>query len=276
MRKFNHIVFAAFLSSALILGFSTYAGGSLPQKKILLFSSEDVHLPGLMILENAIRSSFDKDLTGRVTFYNEALDNSRIPNEKYEREYVNLLRRKYEGEKIDLIYVRSPSGIRFLLKHEAEIFTSVPKVFTTNDQRELAGLELGSNFTGVFSEIDYGPTLDLILKQRITTKKVVVITGSAPQEQAFRDQAKKDLTSYAGRVEIAYLSELSIPDLQKEVSSLPPDTVCLFISYLKDPAGNGYSIPEAISLIIPSANGPMYAVADSTMGTGVVGGSMLS
>lgn len=276
MRRSSHILFVGLFLCALAHGFSTFTYCSVTPRKILIFSSEESHRPADIIVDRAIREAFSSDPANPVTFYNENQDSARIPNDTYEDEYVKFLRRKYSNENIALIFVRASPGIKFLLKHEAEIFTGVPKIFITNEQRELAGLDLANNFTGVFGKIEFGPTLELILQQRVTTKKVVVVTGLAIQDKDYLEQAKKDFERFAGRVEIDYLSGLTLTDLQKQLSSLPPDNVCLFISYGRDPDGNGYSIPDVMFIVGPSTSVPIYAVADTAMGTGVVGGEMFS
>jgi len=276
MRKLHQIVFGLVCLGAFLSGLSGFGYGGPTRKKVLIFSSEDIHLPGMLITEEAIRSTLNIDSSHPVTFYSEAQDNARIPNESYEKEYVDFLRQKYAGHNLDIIFVRSPPGIRFLLKHEAELFTGVPKIFITNDRRELAGLNLGDNFTGVFGNMGFAPTLDLILAQRPATKRLAVITGSSVQDEAYLEQVRRDFAAYGSKIEITYLSAMTMPDLQRQTSMLQPDSVCLFISYGRDPAGNGYSLPEAISLVTPTASVPIYALADSAIGSGAVGGEMLS
>src|SRR5689334_6471626 len=72
-------------------------------KKILLFSSLDPTLPGTQMVTQTICATLKNNSPARVQFYQEALDNSRIPESKYTKELVSFLERKYEGEKIDLI-----------------------------------------------------------------------------------------------------------------------------------------------------------------------------
>lgn len=256
--------------------FSICAYGAVNPKNILMFSSEDVRLPALMLVEDTVRSSFNRDSPTEVAFYSEGLDNARIPQEKYESEYVNFLRRKYDGNKIDVIIVRGTGAIRFLLKHEAEIFTGVPKVLVLSDRRPIDDLDLGPNVTGVYGKVAFARTLDLILSQNPATKKVVVVTGSSAPDKNYLEQAKKEFSAYTGRVDIAYLSGLSMPDLQTQISSLPPDNVCLFISYAGDPAGSGYTLPAAISMLMPFTKVPMYGVSEMGMGAGIVGGDLIS
>ncbi len=276
MLKSKLISLATCILTIVVAGPSIGTAVSDAPKKVLFFSSEDSRLPAGLTIEEAIRTTFDKTNPGQTVYFNEAQDNARIPNDKYEAEYLTYLRRKYEGEKIDLIFVRAASGLRFLLKHESEIFIDTPKIFITNDEREVDDLSFGPNVTGIFGKLELRSTLELILTQHPYAKRVVVITGSSSRDEVYLAEAKKDFSAYSNKIAIDYLSQLPIPDLQKEVASLPSDNVVLFVSYGRDPAGNGYSLPGAISLVQPSSSVPMYAVADTAMGTGIVGGEMLN
>src|SRR5687767_4352926 len=127
MTKINRIISFSYFLFALGFGLIPIYGAATP-KKVLIFSSEDANRPAMRIIEDAIRTTLSTDQSNQVAFYKEAQDNARIPNEKYEAEYVDYLRQKYADEKIDLVFVWASPGIRFLLKHEAEIFTGVPKI----------------------------------------------------------------------------------------------------------------------------------------------------
>lgn len=90
-------------------------------KKVLIFSGTDPNLPTVILMNQILRSTLEKGWPGRVQFYSESLDNHRIPEDKYEQEMVKLLQRKYEGEKIDLIFTLGSPALKFLLKHQDEI-----------------------------------------------------------------------------------------------------------------------------------------------------------
>jgi PAS domain S-box-containing protein len=276
MRRIFRIILKCLFIPAFLIAFSICAYTQPTPKKILLFSSEDVRLPASVTLDEAIRSTFNKDSSIDVSFYNESLDNARIPNEKYEVEYLNFLRKKYEGETIDLISVRGAGALRFLRKHEGEIFVGVPRIFSVTDRRQIGDIDLGPNVTAVYGRIEFTGTLRVILAQWPDTKRIVVITGNSTQDKSYQEQARGEFAGYAGQVEFAFLSGLSIEDLQTQLSTLPPDNVCIFISYFRGPDGRVYTMPGAISQVAPSVKVPMYAIAETAMGSGVVGGDMLS
>ena len=49
----------------------------------------------------------------------------------------------------------------------------------------------------------------------------------------------------------------------------------IFLMFTRDKAGNRYSGPEAISMIAPTSNAPIYGYSDTYMGLGITGGNLL-
>jgi PAS domain S-box-containing protein len=230
----------------------------------------------VVLVNQILRSTLEKGWPGRIQFYNEALDNHRIPEEKYEQEMVKLLQRKYEGEQIDLIFTLGSAALKFLLKHQDEIFSNTPKIFVNTNEHEVDGLELGQNVTGVQGRIELRPALDLALSLHPGTRRVVVVTGNAPIDKFWEALAHREFQSYENSVEFTYLTNLTIEELRRELASQPPNTIVFFLNFLLDRAGNGYSLPESVSLVAPTSSAPIYVTIQSGFRQGVVGGRMIS
>jgi PAS domain S-box-containing protein len=77
-------------------------------------------------------------------------------------------------------------------------------------------------------------------------------------------------------VEFTYLTDVTIEELRKELAALPPHTIVFFLNFLLDREGNGYSIPESVSLVAPTSSAPVYVTIQSGFRPGVVGGHMIS
>src|SRR5262249_59210864 len=50
----------------------------------------------------------------------------------------------------------------------------------------------------------------------------------------------------------------------------------LFVTILRDGAGRTFSATEALGLIAPSVNAPVYGLADTMMGRGLLGGRLIA
>jgi hypothetical protein len=98
----------------LILLLSSTAFADEPQKNVLLFNSDDTSIPANVLVESAIRSILKEPCKSSLQIYDEGTDSFRILNGKYEAELVALLKRKYEGIHLDLIFEIGPPALRFL------------------------------------------------------------------------------------------------------------------------------------------------------------------
>ena len=128
---------------------SSGAAPGQENKKVLLLSSVDSNLPAAVFIEQSLRSTLKNGLPDGVEVYAEYLDSTRTRVGDYEQELIALLRRKYEGKKFDVIFTIDASALRVLLRHQHEIFQNIPIVFMALDERNLSGLALGPNVTGV-------------------------------------------------------------------------------------------------------------------------------
>jgi PAS domain S-box-containing protein len=244
-------------------------------KKVLIFSSEDQFIPAITLVNQAIRTTMKNGSASQVQFFYEAQDSFRIATEKYEGELVGLLRRKYDGENIDLIYVFGPPALRFLLKHQGELFSGTPMVFVVTDQRRVMDLSLGKNVTGVSGKIELKPTLDVALTLQPQTQRVVVVAGKASLDSAMVEQAHEEFRAYEGKVEFIYLTGLPIGELRNKLAQLPEKSIIFYLSISSDDAGKFYTNPEVLALLAPSANAPIYGASQTFMGTGMIGGMLI-
>jgi PAS domain S-box-containing protein len=264
------------LGCALLLLLPTVAFADEPEKNVLIFNSDDVSRPANVLIDRAIRSTLKEQWKSPIQIYDEGQDSFRIPNEKYEAELVALLKRKYEGTHLDLIFVPGPPALRFLLKYRSELFPEVPLVFMSTDQSRVADLDLGANVTGVSTKVEVVPTLELALTFHPQTQRVVVVAGNASIDRGLLALAQKEFRPYESRVAFTYLTDLSPEEMRRRLAVLPDRTVVIFLAYSVDPTGKNYFSGDVISLLASSSTAPIYGQAQTFLGFGIVGGQLLS
>ena len=129
----------------------------------------------MALINPTIQSALKDRWKSGLQIYDESLDHLRIPDEKYDAEMLQLLKRKYEGVHLDLIFAIGPPALRFLVKHQGELFLNTPIVFLSTDQSRVADLSLSSNITGVSAKVEVAPTLDLALRIHPQTKQPAIL-----------------------------------------------------------------------------------------------------
>jgi hypothetical protein len=105
---------------------------------------------------------------------------------------------------------------------------------------------------------------------------VVVVTGSSPADRLWTAAARQQLAPSTESIEVTYLSGLGIDDVLATVKSLPPSTVVLLGIFLRDPTGRDFLPQDAARLIAAASSVPVYVTFISAVGTGVVGGHVVS
>jgi PAS domain S-box-containing protein len=243
-------------------------------KRVLILFGDDINHPAMSTINQSLRSSFARYST-RVELYPEYLDR-RLQFREYENEFLSLMHRKYDGRKLDLIIAVGRPALELLLPHGSKLFPKVPNVFITLDKSDLDGLDVRPDVTGVWTEVNIKANLELALELYPETKKVIVVGGISPFDNHWMDRAHKDFKPYEEKIEFQYLVGLTVPEQQQTLSNLSADSVIIFISNYLDHAGNYYMGAEVLSTIAPAANRPIIVQGEIQLGSGAVGGRLIS
>ncbi len=250
--------------------------GTEQTKHVLVLFSENPDVHAQAICEQSLRSTLQNGSPVPVEIYSEYLDSIRTQVADYEMEFVGLMRRKYEGRKFDLIVAFSSVALKLLLGHRAELFPGAPMVFLVADQRVVADLNLGPNVTGLWTDRDLRPNLELALQLHPDTKKVAVVAGFGAFDKFWTAKAREDFLAYEGRLEFTYQLGLTVSEQQKALAILPHHTIVFYINSSLDNAGNKYRGRDFFRQIAPSSSAPIYGSSDVNLGLGIVGGKLIS
>ncbi len=245
------------------------------QKTVLLVFAESRSMPVIAILDRAIRSRMQSHSADQVLFPTEFLDLSWFSGAPAEDLIARLLSEKYAGRRIDVVMPCGEAAIRFVLRERATLFTGVPVVFCTADRETLRDLDMPKDVTGVTMFMDWAGIVDLAVRLRPETRQIAFIGGGGPTSREWERQARLALSKYAGKLEVRYLTDLTMPDLLSAVRALPESTVGIFNAFNRDAAGRVFTTPEALALVSGAARFPIYSVAETLLGYGIVGGPMV-
>ena len=247
-----------------------------PQTHVLLLYPESRLLPAIVILDQAIRATLQARLAGPVYFFTEYLDLSLFEGDEPRRELRELLRRKYAGRAVDLIIAVDSRSLRVALHNRAELFSGAPVVFAAADRAAVARLKLSADIPGTWLALDWAGTLEVALRLQPQTRRAVVVTGSSHVDRVWLAAAQEQLARYQGRLEISYLTDRSLDDVVRQVASLPPRTVLLVGAFQRDATGRNFITREAVGRIAAASSVPTYGLAETLVGSGIVGGHVVS
>lgn len=247
-----------------------------PPRNILLLHAYPRLSPPVVALDEAFRATLGAESPYPVYFYTEYLDLTLFDGDAPQDELATLLRRKYASRAIDLIVAAGSRALRLALHNRADLFSGAPVVFVSVDRSLVADLRLGVDVTGTWLRQDWLDTLELAQQLQPDIRRAVVVAGAAPSDLNWVTAARQQLAAGRTDVVVTYLTGRTLQEVVAQVATLPRDTVILAGAFLRDATGQDFDTRDAIARIAAAASVPVYVVQDHAVGTGSVGGSVVS
>ena len=243
------------------------------QKTVLVLHPSREDAPYTVLVERAFRKTLGDALGRQLDYYTEYLGFGRFSGPEYQMALRDFLRHKYEGRHLDVVIADGDEPFKFVRQNRAEIFPGVPIVFQSSEETDLSPVP---NCTGVVFRLDMKSTLEVALRLQPNVKRVFVICGASEFDKFYQNFSRQQFREYEGRVAFTYLPPMPLNDLLEEVARLPKDSILYFVSLYEDGAGNKLIPADVLERLAPVANAPTYCWPEQTLGSGIVGGSLLS
>ncbi len=206
----------------------------------------------------------------------EAPDLSRFEDAAFMSDILDIYRRKYRDQQPDLIIPTYTPALKFLLEYGEELFPGVPIVFCAADSGFVASQELPPHITGVTTTPDIKGTMELGLQIQPDTRGVAVVVGAGVVDRQLEINARKGLAPLEENVEIQWLLALTAEELDDALGQLPEKTVILYLIHNEDRTGNTQVPINVLQRMSKVANSPIYGLWDSLIGSGIIGGRLLT
>ena len=267
---------------ALLLYFSSLCAPHIsiaedePAKHILLLYAYEQYAPLYQVEDPIIRDFLETAFSAPLEFYSECLDLNRFPQPEYLEQLVELHRQKYATRRPDLIVAIATEALDYVLTFGEELFPGTPVVFGSIDARDFQTRTLRDNITGSVGTIDFEGTLKAALALQPDTQSVVVIGGTTPLDRMYLEIVQQELQAYEDRLTISYIADELMEQLLETVAHLPKHTIVYYIHLLHDGRGDAFVPRDVAAELARSANVPVYSFLDTFLGSGIVGGSLIS
>ena len=244
-------------------------------RKILILFNNDSYTATQTAIDHGLRSTLKNGSNVAIESFTEYVGNTRAGT-GYEKEFVDLLKRKYDGKRFDLIFAVGQFPLRTMLRNREELFPDTPIVSISIDKRLVADVIDSPRMTAVWGEIDFKANLELAIALHPGTKKVAVIQGVSETDKQWAERAYAEFGDYRSKLEFTDLIGLTIPEMRDALARLSPDTIVFFVSSIMDNAGNTYESPDFLSQVVSASAAPIFGTTSGQLGNGIVGGELLS
>ena len=207
-----------------------------------------------------------------VDYSSEHLAIGRTQAPDYQAAFSEFLRLKYSGVRFDLVIALEDSAVRFVEAYGKNLFANTPVVFLATSP-EVPALP---NATGVITQLDVAGTVALMTDLQPNLAEIFVVSGTAVPDKNYEILAKAQFAALHDAPRVTFLSGLPTRDLDAKLSTLPPRSAVYYLTVYRDGAGEAFNPLEYEEHIARVANAPTYGWIESSMGHGIVGGSLLT
>ncbi len=194
-----------------------------------------------------------------------------------EQAMVDFIRSAYvDRPRPDLIVSVAGPAAAFARKYRQQLFPDAPLLFAAPDQRYLRGAPLGENETAVASANDFPGLVDDILQLLPDTSQVFMVVGSGGIGRFWHQELNEPFERFRGRVTFIWSDDLSLAEILRRCAGLPHNSAIIYLMFGTDAAGAAYADERILADLHTVANAPLFAAMSVYLGSGIVGGRLLS
>ena len=239
--------------------------------RVLIINSWSKELPWQLSVENGIRAELDR--RGQpYEIFAEYLDADRFDQDFNHDALSDFLNSKYQTSSINLIIADSLPAVSFLIEHPS-LLPGTPRVYLP-DSDFISEDGIGENDVVIPVTEDYVSSVNEAIRRSGATQLYVV--GESFSEGG-KNQLRRFKQAFSNTdLDIRYLENLSMPQLIEETAKLPPNSAIFYLLVFKDSLGMSYIPYQAANILAKNANAPIFSLWRSLMGSGIVGGYLLS
>ncbi len=194
-----------------------------------------------------------------------------------EQAIVDFIRSAYaDRPKPDLIVsVAGPAAV-FARKYRRQLFPDTPLLLAGPDQRYLRDAPLSENETAIASANDFPRLVDDILQLLPETKRVFMVMGSGQIGRFWHKQLNEQFTRFHDRLTFIWSDDLSLAEVLSRCASLPAHSAIFYFTFGTDAAGAAYADERVLADLHATAKAPLFAAMTVYLGSGIVGGRLMS
>jgi PAS domain S-box-containing protein len=265
---------AAALSVTIALGALAVPLAGQDVKSILLLHSYGFDAPGRIPFDAAFARTLRETTDVKVDLFVETIDPNRFRGEAQAERTRDYLRARYADKNLAAVATGYDRALAFLLEGRQPLFPGVPVAAILTRYPE----SVPEHVSAIWSGASIGESTSLALKLHPRTRQIALIDAATPSaaSDAVYAEALKQIEDAAPRIDVVSLRNLPLDELLSRVRTLPSDTAIVVARQLLGYRGEAISSPDAVREVAQVASVPVYVGADQLIGSGAVGGVVVS
>jgi signal transduction histidine kinase len=264
------------VTAALAVLSATVAFAQAPEplnRRFLVVYEHDSTLIANIEIAAGIERALSATMPAGREMYSEHRDLARFPGVDHERMLAEAMAAKYAELPMDAVLMVGPGALDFVLRHREAFAAGAPVVFGGVSPEELARFDLPPDARGVVSSFDVRRTVALARDLQPGARRVVLVAGSAGFDQDWIARAQQELQDLDG-LEVSVVTGLSLAGFEAMAQELDLGTILVVLSVFQDAEGRKFLPRDPAGAIAAAAGTPTYAVYNTYIGHGVLGGQV--
>lgn len=245
-----------------------------PRRVLLLYSYEREY--SHFTFARMFRPELSNASAEPVEFIELSLQTIRSSLSQSDESMLDDLRGTFAGRPFDLVVPIGGPAAAFIQKYRGDLFPQTPVLLAAVDNRFVQSAALSANETAVMVRHDPPRMIESILRVLPDTKTVVVIIGASKLEQFWLHEVQRGFRRFEGRLNFIWTNQMSLAELLRKCGSLPPHSVIFYGILSLDAAGAPQIEQQTLAALHSSANAPLFGLHSQQLGSGIVGGPLLS
>jgi signal transduction histidine kinase len=240
--------------------------------RVVLIRSWDSQYAGNIMRERAMIDAMMQSAPRLIEIYTEEVDGVRFPSGE-PPEFVDYLRAKYGGRHTDLVIATGNEPLEFAASHRDLIWPGAPILFNGVPTGTLPE-PMPPRTTGVTMTLDLEGTLRLGLAMAPDARVVHFVSGVSEFDEMYADLARDVMRAFEGQLEARFISGLSRADTLAAVEKVPPRSLVVYLSMLRDGTGQVAGPgSDTVAQVAAHSAAPVLSAVHTQFGRGPVGGS---
>jgi len=203
------------------------------------------------------------------------MNSKKINSSSYLNKLSLLYKEQFQKRHFDLIIVSDNDAYDFAIKHKNTLFKNLPILFcgiNNFDKQKFYTKQLNNSMTGVLENVNIEKNFELITLLQPQTKKILILNDKSKTGLALKKDLNPIIEKYKSIMEVEYIDNMNIENIQNKVSTLDKDTVILFLLFSKDKKNRYFTYKKGFKKIKEHSTVPIYGVWDFYLESGLLGG----
>lgn len=258
----------------LLISFNIYAQ---VEKKLLFISS---YHPGFVTFFQQV-SGLQEALDGEMVILDiEFMDMKRFPDDSNRQRFIEYLDYKLSQDvPYDILIVGDDYAFNFALEYQERMFRDIPIIFLgVNNDLKAVEQNSNSNMTGIIEAVSMNETVDFILSQMSKTGRIIAISDNTDSGKGDKENFLRIAEDYKDHdLSVLSLEDYSWQSLLSQIKEFNSNEISfLLLSAYTDLENKTLSFSEGLAAIKLSTEHPVYHLWEHGIGTGLVGGKVIS